>query len=125
LDTTLRVAISKPPPSILFECHLKSSEKKQTQEPILQEKSFELDFPRQFTSSETIADDLDRYFDTHSVVFQLYTGHKSAEWVLQWWQTNQVEYPCVARAARDYLPIPASEVDMERTFSDGRDSGGE
>ena len=27
-------------------------------------------------------------------------GHKSAEWVLQWWQTNQAEYPCMARAAR-------------------------
>jgi hAT family C-terminal dimerisation region len=27
----------------------------------------------------------------------------------------------MARAARDYLLIPASEVDMERTFSDGRD----
>jgi hypothetical protein len=51
----------------------------------------------------------------------LWTPTKSAEWVLQWWQTNQAEYPCMARAARDYLPIPASEVDMERTLSDGRD----
>jgi len=75
----------------------------------------------EYTSTETIANDIDRCFDTPSVVFQLYTGHKSAEWVLQWWQTNQAEYPCMARAARDYLPIPASEVDMERTFSDGRD----
>jgi hAT family protein len=60
---------------------------------------------------------------TPSVVFQLYTGHKSAEWVLQWWQTKQAEYPCMACATRDYLPIPASKVDtcVERTFSDGRD----
>jgi hypothetical protein len=51
----------------------------------------------------------------------VYTGHTSAEWILQWWQTKQAEYPCMARATCDYLPIPASEVDMERTFSDGRD----
>ena len=70
------------------------------QETILQEKSFELDFLRQCTSTETITDDIDWYFGTPSVVFQLYTGHKSAEWVLQWWQP---EYPCMA-AARDYLP---------------------
>jgi hypothetical protein len=81
-------------------------------------KTFELDSLRQYTSSETITDDVDRYFDTPSVVFQLYTG-----WVLQWWQTKQAEYPCIARATRDYFPIQASEVDtcMERTSSDGRD----
>jgi len=34
------------------------TEKKQTQEPILQEKSFELDFLRQYTNTETITDDI-------------------------------------------------------------------
>jgi hypothetical protein len=31
------------------------------------------------------------------------------------------EYPYIAQAARDYLAIPALEVDIERLFSLGRD----
>jgi hypothetical protein len=41
--------------------------------------------------------------------------------MLNWWKANIGEYPCMAQAARDYLVIPASEVDIERLFSLGRD----
>jgi hypothetical protein len=34
---------------------------------------------------------------------------------------NIGEYPCIAQAARDYLAIPASEVNIEQLFSLGRD----
>jgi len=32
-----------------------------------------------------------------------------------------MEFPCMAQAARDYLCVPASEVDIERLFNVGRD----
>ena len=31
------------------------------------------------------------------------------------------EYPCIAQAARNYLAIPALEVDIKRLFSLGQD----
>ena len=37
------------------------------------------------------------------------------------WNGNQYMYPLMSRAARDYLAIPSSEVDVERLFSGGRD----
>ena len=32
-----------------------------------------------------------------------------------------MEYPVMSQVARDYLPVPAAEVDVERLFSAGRD----
>ena len=43
------------------------------------------------------------------------------QWILDWWKANESEYHCMAQAARDYLAIPSSEVDIERLFSLGRD----
>jgi len=40
---------------------------------------------------------------------------------LNYWGANQFEFPLMAQAARRYLAIPGSEVDVERLFSIGRD----
>jgi hypothetical protein len=40
---------------------------------------------------------------------------------VNYWDANKSEFPGMAAAARDYLAIPASEVDIERLFSIGRD----
>jgi hypothetical protein len=42
-------------------------------------------------------------------------------WLCNWWNSHKNEYPWMALAARDYLAIPASEVQVERLFSTGRD----
>jgi hypothetical protein len=41
--------------------------------------------------------------------------------VLNYWGANQYEFPLIAQAARRYLAIPGSEVDVERLFNVGRD----
>ena len=43
------------------------------------------------------------------------------KWNLNWWDTNQREFPLIAAAARDYLVIPLSKVDIKRLFNVGRD----
>lgn len=42
-------------------------------------------------------------------------------YVLNWWNSNQKEYPSMSKAAGDYLAIPASTVTVERLFNTGRD----
>jgi hypothetical protein len=42
-------------------------------------------------------------------------------WILNWWNANKSQYKCMALAAREILAIPASEVDCERLFNEGRD----
>ncbi|EIW53734.1 HAT dimerization, partial [Trametes versicolor FP-101664 SS1] len=39
---------------------------------------------------------------------------------LAWWSERRGMYPHLARMALDYLSIPATSVDVERTFSRGR-----
>ncbi|EIW56574.1 hATC-domain-containing protein [Trametes versicolor FP-101664 SS1] len=39
---------------------------------------------------------------------------------LSWWTERAHLYPTLARMALDYLSIPATSVDVERTFSRGR-----
>jgi len=68
------------------------------------------------------ASDIDRYLDSAPVSW----SHTSftdgdADWVLKWWKANAVDFPCMARAARDYLLVPAAEVGVERLFSGARD----
>lgn len=59
--------------------------------------------------------DIDRYFNSKPV--QRRIGQDHSEWMLEWWNNNQNEYPCMAKIARDYLAIPSSEVDVKRGSS--------
>lgn len=43
------------------------------------------------------------------------------KWLFNWWRLNRSQFPDTAAAAKDYLPIPASEVGVERSFSEGLD----
>jgi hypothetical protein len=61
--------------------------------------------------------DIDDYFSSPRVPID--TSHH--EWLSRWWYTQRNSMPQMAAAARDYLAIPASEVDVERLFSGGRD----
>ena len=48
-------------------------------------------------------------------------GDADTEWVLKLWKANAFNFPLMAKAARDYLPIPSAEVGIEREFSSARD----
>ena len=65
--------------------------------------------------------DVDQYMDSPRVKHKMKVKEDQTQWILNWWKANMGEYPCMAQAARDYLAIPASEVDIERLFSLGRD----
>ena len=72
--------------------------------------------PRPHTS------DVDRYLDSAPVSW----SHSSVadgdpDWVLKWWKANAFDFPCMTRAARDYLPVPCAQVGVERVFSGARD----
>jgi len=84
-------------------------------------KTLEYEFLQEFEESdgEELQDnDIDRYFDTPPIKFVL---NDQALLTQQWWSDNSYVFPLMSRAARDYLPIPASEADIERLFSNGRD----
>jgi hypothetical protein len=66
-------------------------------------------------------DDVDRYFDTAPVVSVLNPVEDQAAWILAWWAANHHGYPRPFMTAREYLAIPASEVDIEHLFGLGRD----
>jgi hypothetical protein len=86
-------------------------------------RSFEYRFLEEFETARSTDDltDIDRYLDTPPIVFKLSKSDNQTQWILNWWDGNKYEFPCIAQAARDYLPIPASEVDVERLFNVGRD----
>jgi hypothetical protein len=69
----------------------------------------------------SLDNDIDLYFDSSIVNVPINEKEDQTQWTLNWWNANQCIYPLMARAARDYLAIPLSEVDIERFFSDGRD----
>jgi hypothetical protein len=62
--------------------------------------------------------DIDRYFDDGIINV---SNVSKDNWLFEWWNTHQGEYPQMSRAAQDFLPLPASEVVCERLFSTGRD----
>jgi hypothetical protein len=75
---------------------------------------------RQDSDAESTAfvSDVDRYLDSPTVDGD---GTKDPNWVLNWWRDHEKEYLIMSQVARDYLPIQAAEVDVERLFSGGRD----
>jgi hypothetical protein len=50
----------------------------------------------------------------------LSTGTLQTDSPLLWWHQNSHVYPRLSRMALDYLSIPSTTVDVERTFSQGR-----
>jgi len=88
-----------------------------------QNRNLEYKFLEDFESpmSSTDASDIDTYFDTPSISFKLKKGDDQTQWTMSWWEAHKQEFPAMAAAARDYLAIPASEVDIERLFNVGRD----
>lgn len=74
-------------------------------------------------SAEDVAEtsDIDQYLDSPRVAYRGNPKDDQTQWILRWWNANQGEYKLMAQAARDYLPIPSSEVDIERLFNIGRD----
>ena len=65
--------------------------------------------------------DVDLYFSAPVVDWHSGSGKDDPDWVLNWWRSHESEYPIMSQVARDYLAIPAGEVDVERLFSAGRD----
>jgi hAT family C-terminal dimerisation region len=61
--------------------------------------------------------DIARYLNSDVVEFD----EKKKDWIFSWWGGHSDEYPRMAAAARDYLAVPAAEVDVERLFNSGRD----
>lgn len=73
-------------------------------------------------SKEASLSDIDKYLDSPPVNWSHHMiGDADAEWVLKWWKANAFNFPLMAKAARDYLPIPSAEVGIEREFSNARD----
>jgi hypothetical protein len=62
--------------------------------------------------------DIDRYSDDGTINI---SNASKDNWLFEWWNTHQGEYPQMACTARDFLPLPASEAVCERLFSTGRD----
>ena len=46
------------------------------------------------------------------------TAEQDIKWLMAWWRTNRFKYPRMAKIARRYLSVPASEFGVERR---GRD----
>src|SRR3982751_4309494 len=69
-------------------------------------------------------DEIDEWLSSPPIQEQIpdkMTAEEDVRWLLSWWRTNQYRYPRMARIARRYLSVPASEVGVERLFSRGRD----
>ncbi|KAJ5593543.1 hypothetical protein N7537_010447 [Penicillium hordei] len=73
-------------------------------------------------SKEASLSDIDKYLDSPPVNWSHHMiDDADAEWVLKWLKANAFNFPLMAKAARDYLPIPSAEVGIEREFSNARD----
>ena len=76
-------------------------------------RSLEYRFLEEFETTTTIGNstDIDRYLNAPSIAFKLNEADDQTLWTLNWWDSKKYEFPCMTQAARDYLPIPASESD--------------
>lgn len=73
-------------------------------------------------SKEASLSDIDKYLDSPPVNWSHHMiDDADTEWVLKLWKANAFNFPLLAKAARDYLPIPSAEVGIEREFSSARD----
>jgi hypothetical protein len=73
-------------------------------------------------SSNWTTCDIDRYLNTEPIEWDATDeSNYDPDWVLKWWRANAFQFPYMAAAARALLAVPASEVDVERLFSGGRD----
>jgi hypothetical protein len=73
-------------------------------------------------SQGVLTSDIDNYLDSPPVSWShplIKDG--DSEWVLKWLEANTFQYPLMAQAVRDCLPVPSAEVGIERVFSGGRD----
>jgi hypothetical protein len=84
-------------------------------------KSLAFEYLEEYGTSVEAENDIDRYFDLPAVQFVLDEKEDQAQWVLNWWASNKTEFPRMCAIARDYLPIPGAEVDVERLFNVARD----
>lgn len=75
------------------------------------------DMLRQVQSDmESLPNDIDLYFDSGLVKVDV----RHDNWLFDWWRSHSSDYPCMSAAARDFLAIPATEVSVERVFSECR-----
>jgi len=65
--------------------------------------------PINFTNSQTSKQELEKYLSQ--------PRSASSVDILQWWKLNQLQFPVLAKMARDFLSISATSVPAERLFS--------
>jgi hypothetical protein len=68
----------------------------------------------------TYISDIDRHFDTPTILRPQLSAKEKDTWLLSLWNGQKDEYPCMAQIARDFLAIPGSEVSVELLFFGGR-----
>lgn len=73
--------------------------------------------------SAILTSELERWFATPRIQFDESIA-KSPDFLRKWWKEHKDEWPLLAAAARDLLPVSGSEVDVERLFSGCRDEFG-
>jgi len=79
-----------------------------------------LRYPSSAPSTSAISD-LDRYINSEPVPDTKSGDQSDSAWICNWWAANTINYPTMAKVARDLLAIPASSVAVERLFSNARD----
>jgi len=75
------------------------------------------------SSIATSKNDVDRYFSTPRIQIDVedMEAISDANWVMNYWISQEQTSPIMAKVARDILLIVAAEVDVERVFSTGKD----
>jgi hypothetical protein len=66
--------------------------------------------------------DIDTYLNSDPISWDPFNEiYREVDWILTWWKSHATEFPLMAKAARDLLAVPGSEVDCERLFCGGKD----